>query len=1187
MRQSTHEPKEKNAIAHWLIAHLAGIAGLPVSEIDTNRPFLDYGLRSSTAKTLLDDLGKWLGRPLSPTLTYDYPNIGLLARYLAGDGKTAETPASDLLSPLSPSPHPSGQPIQSDPIAIIGMGCRFPKARNPDEFWEILKNGVDAITELPLSRQMERPAVSWGGFIDEVDQFDPGFFGISAREAELIDPQQRLLLEVVWEALEDAGVPAETLAGSQTGVFIGIWQNDYHHYLPSEGADLYSETGTARSVGAGRLSYLWDLRGPCQVIDTASSSSLVALHEACMSLHAGESDLALAGGVNLILHPGVTNRFFASRMLAPDGRCKTFDASADGYARGEGCGMLVLKRKRDAVRDGDRILALIRGTAINHDGRTNGLAAPSSQAQQAVIRRALANAGTGTREVSYIEAHGTGTPLGDRTEFEALTEVLMPGRAPDEICYIGSAKTNIGHLESAAGAAGVIKTVLALVHGEIPPHLHLREFSPHIPIADTLFSVPREPAPWAGGRRIAGVSSFGISGANAHVVLEEAPTVEPKPLARGAERPWHLLTLAAKNETALGELAERYAIWLDNHPDIPFPDVCFTANTGREHFEHRLALVAESAINARVQLRSGGFVSGKAGQGELKTAFLFTGQGSQYVGMGRQLYETWPLFRGILDECDAILRPLDVPLLDLVHGENADADAPNQAIHQTIHTQPALFSLEYALAMLWQSWGIKPDAVMGHSVGEYVAACIAGVFSLEDGLKLIAARGRLMQTLCEPGAMLALQITEVDTVELIAPFSGELSLAAINGPESVVVSGTHEAMEKLSAGLADSGIKTTPLSVSHAFHSAMMEPMLAEFQKIADSISYTGPRIPLCSNVTGKMMAEREVTTPAYWVRHVREPVRFAAGVETLHTKGIDTFLEIGPKPALLGMARECLSDKADSAGMGWLASLREGQDDWQQLLWSLGEWHTRGGEIDWHSLDGHAWRRKVSLPTYPFQRQRYWVEGAPGLLPNSSLFGFLQRGDTGELMRYLEQEEQLSPEEQRHLQRLLEILAEQYRKETTAVSCPSGPFGEDGEPLQAPSPVTAPVPIKQQWEQAPAEEREGILTDFIRNGLARVFRTDASRLDMGQPLKAMGLDSLMAVELRHRIRSDLHIDISLGNLVAGSVSDLAGQIGMRLMETSPSPTGKARVLARLESEQLSDEEINALFDEYFEEAET
>nr|VFK55470.1 MAG: malonyl CoA-acyl carrier protein transacylase [Candidatus Kentron sp. TUN]VFK61399.1 MAG: malonyl CoA-acyl carrier protein transacylase [Candidatus Kentron sp. TUN] len=954
----------KESITDWLVTRMGRMANIPSDDIDTRRPFLDYGLRSATAMDLLKELGEWLDRPLSATLTYDYPNINALARHLADAQKPNEIPESH----ISMSGFHTRKSVNTDPIAIIGLSCRFPKAKNPDEFWQVLKNGVDTITEVPSSRRMpSEPAVLWGGFVDDVDLFDPAFFGISAREAETMDPQQRFLLEVGWEALEDAGIVVDSLAGSHTGVFIGIWQHDYNYHLSFADPNLYLESGTAFSVGAGRLSYLWNLQGPSQTVDTACSSSLVAIHDACQNLHLGECDLALAGGVNLILHPGVTDRFFASRMLSPDGRCKTFDVEANGYVRGEGCGILVLKREEDARRDGDRILAVIKGSAVNHDGRTNGLTAPSGPAQQAVIRHAHAHAGITGREIQYMEAHGTGTPLGDPIEFNALKEVLMPGRTSDQICWLSSVKTNIGHLESSAGVAGVIKIILAMQHQEIPPHLHLKTVSPHISLTDTLFSIPMEPTPWTSKQKFSGVSSFGISGTNAHLIIGNAPDSEAQALDTAiTERPFHLLTLSAQNEEPLQELADAYAEYFQSHPEMVLADACFTANTGRSYFDRRIALVAASPKDAHERLKAADYTIGKAIHKKPKTAFLFTGQGSQYVGMGRQLYETQPLFRETLDQCDAILRPLDVPLLDLLY---SDSDSPERSLDQTIYTQPALFSLEYALAKLWQSWGVKPDVVMGHSVGEYVAACVAGVFGLEDGLKLIAARGRSMQTLCEPGDMMALQMSESEALEIISPFE-EISIAAINGSSSVVVSGTHQAMERLSATLADGGIKARPLSVSHAFHSSMMEPMLAEFEKVAGSISYAKPEISVCSNVTGGIVTG-EVTTSAYWVRHVREPVRFAAGVEALHAEGVDTFLEVGPRPVLLGMARQCLPDDVGT----WIASLREGQADWRQLLQGLGEWHVHGGGVDWVAFEKDYVRRKVQLPTYPFQRQRYWID--------------------------------------------------------------------------------------------------------------------------------------------------------------------------------------------------------------------
>nr|VFJ62545.1 MAG: Acyl transferase domain-containing protein [Candidatus Kentron sp. FW] len=957
---ATNRPITKDAIADWLIAKIGQQAGISPDEIDTGRPFLDYGLHSPAAMNLLEELGQWLGQPLRATLTYDYPNIDALARYLAGTRE--EIPAARTLI----SGSAIRKPTNTDAIAIIGLGCRFPKAGNPRQFWRNLKNGVDAIGKVPKTRWIPTDAdVPRGGFIDDVEQFDPAFFDISLREARTMDPQQRLLLEVGWEALENAGIPVLSLAGSRTGVFIGIVSRDYYDYLLPTSSSVYFDTGNHFSITANRLSYVWDLRGPSKAIDTACSASLTALHDACQSLRLGECDLALVGGVNLMLSPKMARRLLASRLLSPRGHCRTFDADANGYVRGEGCGVIVLKRTTDAIHDSDPILAQVKGSAINQDGRTNGITAPNGLAQQAVVRQALANAGVSTREIGYIEAHGTGTPLGDPIEFNAIQEVLMSDRSPGEDCYIGSVKTNIGHLEPAAGIAGVIKTVLAMQHREIPPHLHLEKPNPHLAITDTSLSIPLEPTPWPSERPFAGVSSFGFGGTNVHVILGKAPVVEgwvepansnkevsgdesvriraersPQPTAP-TERPCHLLTLSAKNEAALRQLAESYATYLQSHPDIPFADISFTANTGRSHFDHRLALVAASPEEAERQLRTASHVIGKTARERPELAFLFTGQDSRYPDMGRQLFETQPLFHEVLDQCDAILRPLGVPLRHLPYPEDP------------IHAQPALFALEYALAKLWQSWGVIPDVVMGYDVGEYVAACIAGVFSLEDGLKLITARGHLMQT----------------------PETGDMS---------------------------------------------------AKFEKVARSITYARPRIPLCSDVTGEMATD-EITTSDYWVRHARQPVRFAAGIQTLFEQGFENFLEIGPQPILPGIARRYPPDGVEGT---WLPSLRQGQDDWRQLLRSLGEWYTRGGTVDWAAFDKGYTRRKVHLPTYPFQRQRCWFDKAftENTETTSSFHRLLQQGNTRQLARQLERTEQLSEEERRHLPRFLEILAKQFK---------------------------------------------------------------------------------------------------------------------------------------------------------------
>ncbi len=856
---------------------------------------------------------------------------------------------------------------QNEPIAIIGMGCRFPGgADNPALFWQLLHNGVDATTDFPAERwdiehyydaDPDKPGKIYtrrGAFLQNIEQFSPDFFRISPREAESLDPQQRLLLEVCWEALENAGqVPQQ---GSQTGVFVGIGQNDYAQLKlyanAPEQIDTYDGTGNGFCFASGRLSYVLGLQGPSMIVDTACSASLVAIHLACQSLRTGDSDLALAGGVQLILSPEVSIFLSKAKALSPDGRCKTFDAAADGYGRGEGCGMIVLKRLSDAMADGDNILALIRGSMVNHDGASSGLTVPNGQAQRALIQQALKNAQVEPADISYVEAHGTGTVLGDPVELKALGAVLGEGRTHP--LMIGTVKTNIGHLEAAAGVAGLIKVVLSLQHEEIPPHLHFKQPSPHIPWNELPVEVPIVPTRWISLGRLAGVSSFGMSGTNAHIVLEEAPKIDQSS-KKFVERPLHLLTLSAQTEKALKQLAARYA---KHAYEAGIGDICFTTHVGRTHHAYRLSLVVDSV--SQMQEKLSAFVSGEeiSGQVQPKIAFLFTGQGSQYVAMGRVLYETQPTFRRTLDHCADILRPyLEKPLLSVIN---------DQLINETAYTQPALFALEYALAKLWQSWGIQPSIVMGHSVGEYVAACLAGVFSLEEGLKLIAARGRLMQTLCEKGDMVVLSVDEQKAAQIIQPYVPEVSIAAVNGPENVVISGKHEAIEAIIANLKDE-IKTK-LPVSHAFHSPLMEPMLAEFERVTAEVTYTMPQIPLCSNVTGQLATD-EIATPAYWCRHVRQPVRFAASMETLYQQGCDVFVEIGPKPSLLGMGRMCLAKGT------WLASLRQGQNDWQSLLESLGALYRRGMPIDWLSFDQDYPRRRVQLPTYPFQRQRYWVD--------------------------------------------------------------------------------------------------------------------------------------------------------------------------------------------------------------------
>ncbi len=967
---------------------LRPVLGLKAAQpLDPQTGFFELGMDSLMAVEFRNRLEKSLEVSLPASLAFDLPNLQRLTRYLAEEVLDLEVISQ------TRSTETRGIAL-SEPIAIIGLACRFPgDASTPEAFWEKLRQSYDAITLVPPERwdanayydpDPSTPGKSYcryGGFLNSVDQFDPDFFGISPREARFIDPQHRLLLELSWEALERAGHIPDRLEGSPTGVFVGITLNDYGYMVQQaseakgESVQAFGVTGGPLNAAAGRISYTFGFTGPAVAVDTACSSSLVAIHQACQSLRLGECEMALAGGVNLILTPGSMVATAQAQMLSVDGHCKTFDARADGIGRGEGCGVLILKRLSDALRDGDPIQAVIRSSAVNQDGPSSGFTVPNGQSQQHLIRQALTQAELDPADISYIEAHGTGTSLGDPIEVTALGEVLGKVRTHEDPLWVGSVKANIGHLESAAGVSGLIKVILALQHEEIPPHTHLQELNPRIDWERLPIRVPTEIQPWPRSerKRIAGISSFGASGTNAHVIVEEAPLLQVSLAEIQPERPLHILALSAKSGDALQQLARAYASYLDQHPES-LTDLCFTVNTGRGHFSHRLAVVAESAgeVNERLKAFTEGqeFAGLTVGQVEgvqpPRVAFLFTGQGSQYVGMGRELYETQPTFKQALDRCAQILDVyLDQPLLQVIY---AEGDSP---LSETAYTQPALFALEYSLAQVWMSWGIQPQILMGHSVGEYVAACLAGVFSLEDGLKLIAERARLMQSLSSDGAMVS-ALTDPDTVQAaIAGYPDRVSIAAYNGPESVVFSGERNAVEAVARDLEAQGIKVKPLEVSQAFHSPLMDPMLQEFEGIARQVKFASPRIPIISNVSGELASE-EIATPEYWVKHVHQPVKFAQGMQALQQQGVGIYLEVGPKPILLGMGRQCLTE---DQGI-WLPSLRPGQSDWTQLLQSLAQLYTQGIKVNWSGFDRDYPRHRLgNLPTYPFQKQRYWIE--------------------------------------------------------------------------------------------------------------------------------------------------------------------------------------------------------------------
>jgi polyketide synthase 12 len=991
VRETAPTARPANELEQDILAVWADVLGH--DRIGINDNFFHIGGDSLRVVRVQTQLEKLLGRPVPAPKLFEHFTIKALAAHLAGARKTPQE--------IVPVSRRAGY---DEPIAIIGMACRLPgDSNNPEEYWELLRRGGDGIVEVPRDRwdadalydpdpeARGKSYCSRGGFVTPIDLFDAPFFGISPREARSLEPMQRMVLETTWEAFERAGYTLDELRGSQTGAFIGVGKSSaYHEYgLTMAGGltdlDGYVGPGSAGGTMSGRVSYVFGLEGPTLTLDTACSSSLVTTHLACNALRNGECDLAVSAGVSLMLTPELHVEFSRLRGMSPDGRCRSFSSDTDGTGWSEGAAAVILKRLSDAERDGDPVLAVLRGTAVNHDGHSASLTTPSGPAQQRVIRAALAASGLQPSDIDYLEAHGTGTKLGDPIEGTALAEVFGGSHSDEEPLWVGSAKSNLGHTQAAAGLAGVFKVVLAMQHDMLPRTLHVAEPTPAVDWQGANMALVQEERPWLpkDRPRRAGVSSFGIGGTNAHVIVEEPPQRVVEPRASAPLPPTVPVLLSGYTDTALRKQAETLHLHMGMNISDRVGDVAYSLATTRSHFRRRLVLLVKDkaelldklASFARTGESPAGAVRTADHPAEPRLAMLFTGQGSQLPGMGRDVYQVYPVFREALDEITAQFTELGEPLLDVMWAD-PDSDAA-ALLHRTDFTQPALFALEVALWRLWESWGVRPELLLGHSIGELAAAHVAGVFDLPDACRLVAARGRLMQALPSRGAMTSLEASgaEVEAAVEELGLTGKVDIAGLNTPTQTVVSGDAAAVDLVAAHFVAMDRKVKALTVSHAFHSHHMDGMLAAFQAVAETVRFHPPRTTIVSSLTGELAKPGELERPEYWVRQVRRAVRFSDGIGVLRRQGVDTFLEVGPQPVLSGMGAACL---ADDRSVHWVPSLTPGKDGVSVVQRSLAELHVLEVPIDWSGYFAPFGGVRVALPTYAFQRERFWFEPPP-----------------------------------------------------------------------------------------------------------------------------------------------------------------------------------------------------------------